>query len=174
MLTSFITKAILVSDGLAPRKQYSSCRGSLRVFGNPGKDQATRQGRSHLGEQPRPSGMASNVSSRLSTVCQISLDSTWWLLRFGEYGELSCAPRIGTVSEHERPRPKWTADNCDPEPSLAVWYGHHRTQQYGHGLIQICSASWTEHISTCLAVASTCLLYLHPRTPSHYSTKPSE
>ena len=95
MLTSSMPKAIPVSDGLASwenniRMQRLSPHGK-----KPGKYQATRQGRGHLGRQQRPGAcMGSTVPSRLSNVCQMSLDSTWWLPLFGECGELSCASSI--------------------------------------------------------------------------------
>lgn len=103
MLTSSIPKAIPVSDGLALENNIRMQR--LSPHGRkPGEDQATRQGRSHLGQQQRAgTRMRSTVPSRLSTVCQISLDSTWWLLLFGECGELSCGSSIGTGSDTNDP-----------------------------------------------------------------------
>lgn len=99
MLTSSIPKAIPVSDGLALETNIRMQRLSPHA-GKPGKAQATRHGRSHLGQQQRSGAcMRSTVPSRLSNVCQISLDSTWWLLRVGECGEPSCGSCIGTISD---------------------------------------------------------------------------
>jgi hypothetical protein len=99
MPTSSIPKAIPVLDGLALENNIRMQRLSPHV-GKPGKDQATRQGRSHLGQQRRSGAcMRSTVPSRLSNVCQISLDPTWWLLRVGECGELSYGSSIGTMSD---------------------------------------------------------------------------